>query len=691
MADRSRDARYVPALVGLLLLIFGGAAWLLYTLTTTVADRPGGVESLIYIQAASIQARQALNGDDEVWSTLQATGTELGRIRTTNLTDAEKRDLGLARTHVTAVLDARGDSDALRRIIGRLSELVPGMTDGIRKLQADRTVQNRPVAWAQLERLNLLAESVRLLAQKLPQANERTNTAVRDREKELQQLVKALQAGDEELGIEPLGKGATEVPMSVLARRAAQIGSSALKGVMLAEQLTPALGAAYGLEALVQGSEPTRAAVSSKTDMAGLELELARVYGLLGAGAFLLFILLIIWMRSSGSRRETDKLVQQSEMDQKAILQLLDELDSLADGDLTVEASVNESITGAIADSVNYAVEALRDLVETINEGAILLDDTTRQTKSSAHALELASEAQARQMKNASAAVRQIVGSIDEVSGDAERSADVARHSVDIAHKGGDAVRRTIEGMNTIRETIQDTSKRIKRLGESSQEIGNIVELINDIADQTNLLALNASIQASTAGESGRGFAVVADEVQRLAERSTNATKQIEVLVSTIQSDTNEAVVSMERSTTDVVGGALLAENAGAALEEIEQVSNQIAMLVQNISGSAKDQAEAAKAVLQNVDQLQEISSETGKSAAMTAKYVSKLSTLASQLREAAAGFRLPGQNPSSRDHATEQAEAEADEPAAHVLPDGGEDGEDNERAVPLITDDSAA
>jgi twitching motility protein PilJ len=396
-------------------------------------------------------------------------------------------------------------------------------------------------------------------------------------------------------------------------------------------------------------------------------------------------------MRSSGSRRETDKLVQQSEMDQKAILQLLDELDSLADGDLTVEASVNESITGAIADSVNYAVEALRDLVETINEGAILLDDTTRQTESSAHALELASEAQARQMKNASAAVRQIVGSIDEVSGDAERSADVARHSVDIAHKGGDAVRRTIEGMNTIRETIQDTSKRIKRLGESSQEIGNIVELINDIADQTNLLALNASIQASTAGESGRGFAIVADEVQRLAERSTNATKQIEVLVSTIQSDTNEAVVSMERSTTDVVGGALLAENAGAALEEIEQVSNQIAMLVQNISGSAKDQAEAAKAVLQNVDQLQEISSETGKSAAMTAKYVSKLSTLASQLREAAAGFRLPGQNPSSRDHATEQAEAEADEPAAHVLPDGREDGEDNERAVPLITDDSAA
>ena len=183
-----------------------------------------------------------------------------------------------------------------------------------------------------------------------------------------------------------------------------------------------------------------------------------------------------------------------------------------------------------------------------------------------------------------------MAASVEEVSGNAERASDVARHSVEVAHKGGDAVRRTIDGMNTIRETIQETSKRIKRLGESSQEIGNIVELINDIAEQTNILALNASIQSSMAGEAGRGFAVVADEVQRLAERAANATKQIEVLVRTIQTDTNEAVVSMERSTTDVVGGALLAENAGAALEEIEQVSNQIAMLVQNISGSARQQ-----------------------------------------------------------------------------------------------------
>jgi twitching motility protein PilJ len=218
----------------------------------------------------------------------------------------------------------------------------------------------------------------------------------------------------------------------------------------------------------------------------------------------------------------------------------------------------------------------------------------------------------------------------------------VARHSVDIAHKGGDAVRRTIDGMNAIREAIQETSKRIKRLGESSQEIGNIVELINDIAEQTNILALNASIQASMAGEAGRGFAVVADEVQRLAERAANATKQIEVLVRTIQTDTNEAVVSMERSTTDVVGGALLAENAGAALEEIEQVSNQIASLVQNISASARQQAAASGNISKNMQVVREISSQTAEGSTATSTSIAKLAALSAQLRKSVAGFRLP-------------------------------------------------
>ncbi|MBL8224610.1 MAG: methyl-accepting chemotaxis protein [Chromatiales bacterium] len=366
------------------------------------------------------------------------------------------------------------------------------------------------------------------------------------------------------------------------------------------------------------------------------------VAALLGLALALAGLMLWIFRRVADNRREAEEQAARNERNQQAIQTLLDEMTSLADGDLTVHATVTEEITGAIADSINYAIEALRDLVTTINESAIMVDAAAKQADGTARHLAAASDAQSKQIDSASRAIGRMASSIEEVSGNAERSSDVARHSVAVAHKGGDAVRRTITGMNAIRETIQETSKRIKRLGESSQEIGNIVELINDIADQTNILALNAAIQASMAGEAGRGFAVVADEVQRLAERSTNATRQIEMLVRTIQADTSEAIVSMERSTTDVVGGALLAENAGAALEEIEQVSNQIATLVQNISTSAREQAKAASAVNRSMDVLKEINGETAASTSATASSISKLAELATQLRRSVAGFRLP-------------------------------------------------
>jgi twitching motility protein PilJ len=363
----------------------------------------------------------------------------------------------------------------------------------------------------------------------------------------------------------------------------------------------------------------------------------------LAAVALALTLLMIFaYYRARDFRRAADIQAEQNERNQQAILRLLDELSSLADGDLTVQATVTEDITGAIADSINYAIEALRELVATINDTSIMVDAAAKQTETTARELVRSSETQARQAAAASDSIGQMAMSIEEVSGNAERCSDVARHAVDVSHKGGEAVRRTIEGMNTIRETIQETSKRIKRLGESSQEIGNIVELIEEIAEQTNILALNASIEASRAGEGSRGFAVVADEVQKLAERSANATKKIEVLVSTIQSDTNEAVVSMERSTTDVVGGALLAENAGAALDEIEQVSHQIASLVQNISGSAREQAEAASGITSNMQVLREISSRATASTTATSSAISKLSELASQLRTTVSGFALP-------------------------------------------------
>ncbi|MBP6513859.1 MAG: methyl-accepting chemotaxis protein [Steroidobacteraceae bacterium] len=357
---------------------------------------------------------------------------------------------------------------------------------------------------------------------------------------------------------------------------------------------------------------------------------------------------LVLWLMGSGARRNAHKQTIQNQRNKDAILRLLDEMSNLAGGDLTVQATVTDDITGAIADSINYAIEALRDLVTTINDTAVQLDAATRQTQAAAGHLAKASVAQSRQVAAATDAVGAMATSIEEVSGNAERSADVARHAVDVAHKGGDAVRRTIDGMNAIRENIQDTSKRIKRLGESSQEIGNIVELINDIAEQTNILSLNASIQASMAGEAGRGFAVVADEVQRLAERAGNATRQIEVLVRTIQSDTNEAVVSMERTTTDVVGGALLAENAGAALGEIEQVSNQIAQLVQNISASSRQQAAASAHISRTMQVLREISQQSADNTSATSNAIGRLADMSAQLRKSVTGFRLP-QDPKPR------------------------------------------
>ncbi len=364
--------------------------------------------------------------------------------------------------------------------------------------------------------------------------------------------------------------------------------------------------------------------------------------GLIFIGMIMLGVLFFLSRKMAVFEEAAQVQAEQNERNQQAILRLLDEMGSLADGDLTVEATVTEDITGTIADSFNFAIEELRKLVTTVNETAIMVEAAAKQSESSATHMSRAAENQTKEINEATKSIVSMAASIEEVSGNAERSSDVARHSVEVAHKGGEAVRRTIDGMNTIRETIQDTSKRIKRLGESSQEIGNIVELINDIAEQTNILALNASIQASMAGEAGRGFAVVADEVQRLAERSTNATKQIEVLVSTIQADTKEAVVSMERSTTDVVGGALLAENAGAALDEIEQVSNQIASLVQNISSSAREQAGSAADVTRRTTRLREISDQTGKATTATAAAISKLSEFASQLRKSVSGFTLP-------------------------------------------------
>ena len=342
------------------------------------------------------------------------------------------------------------------------------------------------------------------------------------------------------------------------------------------------------------------------------------------------------------TRKQLEEQASQNERNQAAILQLLDELADLAEGDLTVHASVTENFTGAIADSINFAIDQLRGLVSNINGLSHQVAKAVDGTQDTASKLALAAESQAKEIGAASKAINEMAVSIDQVSSNAAESAAVAERAVEIANNGAEVVQDTIVGMDTIRGQIQETSKRIKRLGESSQEIGDIVSLINDIADQTNILSLNAAIQASMAGDAGRGFAVVADEVQRLAERSSAATKQIAALVKTIQTDTNEAVISMEQTTSEVVGGAKRAQDAGVALEEIEGVSTSLAALIQNISNAARQQAVSAGHVSNTMNVIQEITGQTANSSEITAKNISELASMATQMRNSVEGFKLP-------------------------------------------------
>ncbi|HEY6824061.1 MAG TPA: methyl-accepting chemotaxis protein, partial [Steroidobacteraceae bacterium] len=526
--------------------------------------------------------------------------------------------------------------------------LVPRLTAAARVLEASLPPSAAAAAAGTFERFEARAQRLQLDVTALSQGSSDPAQAaqrIAESSEYLGQVIAGFAGGSTALALPRVTTPDSAKHLKTLDSIYSELAGAVKRAVGAAPALPAAQTAARAIVAdardLAAGAARSAAPAASARALRWLPLVLLA----LGLALLLAALMAALRVHRTLERQRASAETQRRESDrnQQAILRLLDELSSLADGDLTVQATVTEDITGAIADSINYAVDALRGLVTTINASAIQLDSATRQTQALSQHLAKASGAQSKQIASATESAASMAASVEEVSGNAERAADVARHSVEVAHKGGDAVRRTIDGMNTIRETIQETSKRIKRLGESSQEIGNIVELINDIAEQTNILALNASIQSSMAGEAGRGFAVVADEVQRLAERAANATKQIEVLVRTIQTDTNEAVVSMERSTTDVVGGALLAENAGAALGEIEQVSNQIASLVQNISGSSRQQTGAAQNIARNMKVLKEISAQTAESTQATSIAIAKLAELSAGLRKSAAGFRLPG------------------------------------------------
>jgi twitching motility protein PilJ len=640
---RGLDALIVVAAV---LAVGIGVTWFLARQTASATPTSGPVEAL---NSLALDAQGAAAGDDRAFNSLESSLKELKSEAEANPDASFAKDERYQRIvrNASAVLQARGSLADAGLAVREAREIVPKLLAEVGTLASGLSGPSLEAASRALERFEVRAQRLQLDVAALGAGASNPSAAAQrlaESSDYIGQVIKGFQGTDTGLGIPKATGPQAPQRLQTINQLYTDLGTAVRSAVNAA----PALPAAQ------------TAAQTVTDDARGLAITTSRAATTSGAGAIallplalaaaVLLVVLLLWLGIRRLRETVDRHrlaleTQRKETDrnQQAILRLLDELSSLADGDLTVQATVTEDITGAIADSINYAVDALRGLVTTINQSAIHLDSAARQTQALSAHLAKASGAQSKQIASATESAGGMASATEEVSGNAERAADVARHSVEVAHKGGDAVRRTIDGMNAIRETIQETSKRIKRLGESSQEIGNIVELINDIAEQTNILALNASIQASMAGEAGRGFAVVADEVQRLAERAANATKQIEVLVRTIQTDTNEAVVSMERSTTDVVGGALLAENAGAALEEIEQVSNQIASLVQNISGSSRQQTTAAQNIARNMQVLKEISAQTADSTNATSAAIAKLAELSSGLRKSAAGFRLPG------------------------------------------------
>ncbi len=410
--------------------------------------------------------------------------------------------------------------------------------------------------------------------------------------------------------------------------------------------------------AIIADSEPLRAQLEQ------LQNKLSQQSGI-SAGQMALLVMLGLFVLLCGigisrvqllDSRQRQELAEQQRMDarrqeqeakrindanQAAILRLMNELQNVAEGDLTQEATVTEDITGAIADSVNYTVEELRLLVGSVQNTAQRVAQTTAQVDSTSSQLLATSAEQLREIRETGQSILDMADRITQVSAQAQESAAVARQSRQAAEDGQRAVQNTINGMNAIRDQIQETSKRIKRLGESSQEIGEITELISDITEQTNVLALNAAIQAASAGEAGRGFSVVAEEVQRLAERSADATRQIAALVKTIQTDTLDAVAAMERSTQGVVEGARLSDSAGAALAEIDAVSRKLADLIEQIAQTSQNEAALAGEVAGNIQHIFAVTEQTGNSTRTTAEQVQELAKMAEELRHSVSRFKI--------------------------------------------------
>ncbi|WP_418319217.1 methyl-accepting chemotaxis protein [Piscinibacter sakaiensis] len=630
-----------------------GSAMLQTQRVAKVAAQPlnGNAAALGELQAASTSLDAAL---DSLIRAADGLGDEAaaGLRALLPISQSMQKNAGIVLAERSRLVEAA----ALQKSIEREADL---LEEGVESLAALKMQQGASAAEvAAVGQLMMMSQRIPLTVRRLmtPAGVDREMLVSLGKDLSVaRSLLDALSDGHPGLRLSPPRDRLQRERLAALGERFEALQAPAASLLNMLQQLSAARIAQTALavdaDRLARGLDSMSQRMPADGDVSGWQFVLGVLsVGLLLLGGIGLLRLFVIGQKQRAAMADAQRVVAQrlqaearrsNDANQTAILRLMNELQAVAEGDLTRQATVSEAITGAIADSLNYTIEELRALVAQVQGAAGRVTDTTEQVETTSVELLATSAEQLREIRDTGEAVLQMAGRIVQVSSQAQLMAHVAHQSLAAADSGSKAVQATIGGMNVIREQIQDTSKRIKRLGESSQEIGEITELISDITEQTNVLALNAAIQAASAGEAGRGFSVVAEEVQRLAERSADATRQIAALVRVIQTDTQDAVAAMERSTQGVVEGTRLSDAAGAALADIDGVSRRLSELIAGISHQALQEADTAHVVATNIQHILAVTEQTGEGTRSTARIVRELAQTADELRQSVARFKI--------------------------------------------------